>query len=73
MSCGTVVGRVGGVIHDAAVGVGEADEASILDAAALALAHRKDHPFGQRRVGRKIEVVVGVGEPEHAAGHLLKG
>jgi hypothetical protein len=38
--------------------MGEADEASVLDAAALALAHREYHAFGQRGIRREIEVVI---------------
>ena len=68
-----VVGRVRRAVLHAAVGVGEAHEAGVLDAAALVLAHGKDHPLREREVRRELELVVRVGEPEHAVGELFEG
>ena len=56
-----VVSGIRGVVGHVAVGMGEAHESGILDAAALVLAHWKDHALGDRSVGRKIEVVVRAG------------
>ena len=48
-----VVGRVRGVVDDPPVGVREAHEPRVLDAPALVLAHRKDHPLRELAVGAR--------------------
>ena len=50
------IGRVGGVVGDAAVVLDEAHEADVLDPVALPQRDREDHPLGERRRGRERRV-----------------
>ena len=60
-----VVGRVSGVVHDAAVVFHEAHEPGVLHPLALKVGHRKQHPVRDVGVQRKRQFVISVGQPEH--------